>query len=327
MSTPFESGAKTETREGINIVRAASVVGVSHLVYSSVPAPTGPQAFRISTGKFEVEKELRRSGVPFTIVAPVFFHGELSRRLDAAGIRKRVDRAGVAGDRVVCNKLRVADIAQFNALVIERRGSFLGKRIDIASGRADERYGSRDNQLRRRPAVSSTRPFRSTQCVSQNEDLARMFELVRRVDTDADIVGLRSLYPEVDCTASALGSRAGLVSHHRPGDTCLILRCAARREANVLAMTLKIEIACDGETATFRLSGRIEQDHLVEPAGGGAAVPSTARVRPDGDDAGGSARVRFLAGMKGTRRVAALPAIHPGVDRSGADPRNPRTLT
>ena len=29
-------------------------------------------------------------------------------------------------------------------------------------------------------------------------------------------------------------------------------------------MTLKIEIACDGETATFRLSGRIEGDHLVE---------------------------------------------------------------
>src|SRR5439155_24577283 len=36
MSTPFESGATSETREGINIVRAASAagVGVSHLVYS-----------------------------------------------------------------------------------------------------------------------------------------------------------------------------------------------------------------------------------------------------------------------------------------------------
>ena len=28
-------------------------------------------------------------------------------------------------------------------------------------------------------------------------------------------------------------------------------------------MTLKIAIACDGETATFRLSGCIEQDHLA----------------------------------------------------------------
>jgi len=32
----------------------------------------------------------------------------------------------------------------------------------------------------------------------------------------------------------------------------------------VIPMTLKIEIACDGDTATFRLSGCIEQDHLVE---------------------------------------------------------------
>jgi hypothetical protein len=29
-------------------------------------------------------------------------------------------------------------------------------------------------------------------------------------------------------------------------------------------MTLKIEIASDAETATFRLCGQIHQDHLVE---------------------------------------------------------------
>src|SRR5881409_1740570 len=38
----------------------------------------------------------------------------------------------------------------------------------------------------------------------------------------------------------------------------------ARRLPSPAAMTLKIEIASDGETATFRLSGRIEEDHLVE---------------------------------------------------------------
>src|SRR6266581_9652403 len=49
MSTPFESGAKTETREGVNIVRAASAVGVPHLVYASVAGADRRQAFRIST--------------------------------------------------------------------------------------------------------------------------------------------------------------------------------------------------------------------------------------------------------------------------------------
>src|SRR6476619_3454214 len=73
MATPFESGEQAETREGINIVRAASAVGVSHLVYSSVAGADRATGIAHFDSKFEVEKEIRRSGVPFTIVAPVFF--------------------------------------------------------------------------------------------------------------------------------------------------------------------------------------------------------------------------------------------------------------
>ena len=38
----------------------------------------------------------------------------------------------------------------------------------------------------------------------------------------------------------------------------------ARRVPTVSRMTLKIESAFDGKTATLRLSGRIEEDHLAE---------------------------------------------------------------
>jgi len=64
---------KTETREGINIVHAAARVGVKHLVYSSVAGADRATGVPHFDSKFEVEKELRTSGVPFTIVAPVFF--------------------------------------------------------------------------------------------------------------------------------------------------------------------------------------------------------------------------------------------------------------
>ena len=37
----------------------------------------------------------------------------------------------------------------------------------------------------------------------------------------------------------------------------------ARRVPSVSRMTLKIESAFDGKTATLRLSGRIEEDHLA----------------------------------------------------------------
>jgi len=38
----------------------------------------------------------------------------------------------------------------------------------------------------------------------------------------------------------------------------------ARRVPSAFRMTLKIESAFDGKTATLRLSGRIEEDHLAE---------------------------------------------------------------
>jgi len=47
----------------------------------------------------------------------------------------------------------------------------------------------------------------------------------------------------------------------------LAISCAFRRGATLAfcaSVTLKIEIASDGETATFRLSGWLEEGHLVE---------------------------------------------------------------
>ena len=140
MSTPFESGAQTETREGINIVRAASAagvgvgvgVGVSHLVYSSVAGADRATGIPHFDSKFEVEKAIRQSGVPFTIVAPVFFMENFLADWLAAGIAKASIAMALPATRRL-QQIALADIAQFTALVIEGRERFLGKRIDIAS--------------------------------------------------------------------------------------------------------------------------------------------------------------------------------------------------
>ncbi len=196
MSTPFESGATTETREGINIVRAAAAVGVSHLVYSSVAGADRGTGIPHFDSKFEVEKEIRRSAVPFTIVAPVFFMENFLADWMAAGIARGSIAMALPATRRL-QQIAVADIAQFNALVIERRGSFLGKRIDIA---ADELTSA---TVAATIGEASGRRIEYTALAidavrQQNDDLARMFEWFDRVGYDADIVGLRSLYPEVD---------------------------------------------------------------------------------------------------------------------------------
>ena len=196
MSTPFESGATTETREGINVVRAASAVGVSHLVYASVAGADRATGIPHFDSKFEVEQAIRRSGVPFTIVAPVFFMENFLPDWMAAGIAKGSIAMALPATRRL-QQIAVADIAQFNALVIERRGSFLGQRIDIASDEVTSAtVAAAISAASGRRIEYAALPIDAVR--QQNEDLARMFEWFDRVGYDADVVGLRLLYPEVD---------------------------------------------------------------------------------------------------------------------------------
>jgi uncharacterized protein YbjT (DUF2867 family) len=196
MSTPYESGAKTETQEGINILRAASRVRVKHFVYSSVAGADRASGIPHFDSKFEVEKEIRRSGIPFTIVAPVFFMDNFLADWMAAGIAQGAIAIAVPATRRL-QQIAVEDIARFTALVIERRESFLGKRIDIASDELTLTTATAAiSEASGRPIKYTAVPIAAAR--QQNEDLARMYEWFDRVGYDADVVGLRELYPEVN---------------------------------------------------------------------------------------------------------------------------------
>jgi uncharacterized protein YbjT (DUF2867 family) len=196
MSTPFEAGAKTETNEGVNIVRAASRVRVKHLVYSSVAGADRASSIPHFDSKFEVEKEIRRSGIPFTIVAPVFFMENFLAEWMAAAIAQGSIAIAVPATRRL-QQIAVEDIAQFTALVIERPESFLGKRIDIASDELTlTTAAAAISEASGRPIKYTAVPIAAAR--QQSEDLARMYEWFDRVGYDADVVGLRELYPEVN---------------------------------------------------------------------------------------------------------------------------------
>jgi len=196
MSTPYERGADTETREGINILRAASSAGVTHLVYTSVAGADRATGIPHFDSKFEVETEIRRSGLPFTIVAPVFFMENFLADWMLAGIAKGSIALALPATRRV-QQIAVADIAQFTALVIERRDGFLGKRIDIASDELTvPTAAAAISEASGRHIEYTALPIDAVR--QQNEDLARMFAWFDRVGYDADVVGLRELYPEVD---------------------------------------------------------------------------------------------------------------------------------
>ena len=196
MATPFESGEQAETREGINIVRAASTVGVTHLVYSSVAGADRATGIPHFDSKFEIENEIRRSGVPFTIVAPVFFMENFLADFMAAGLAQGSIAMALPATRRL-QQVALADIAKFTTLVVERRESFLGKRIDIASDELTLTAAAEAiSEASGRHIEYTALPIDTVR--QWNEDQARMLEWFDSVGYDADIVGLRSLYPEVN---------------------------------------------------------------------------------------------------------------------------------
>ena len=81
------------------------------------------------------------------------------------------------------------NIAEFSALVLERRKPFLGKRIDIASDEITGEQAAKilSNELGQRISYV---PIPLEQVYQANEDMARMYEWYEKVGTGIDISAL-----------------------------------------------------------------------------------------------------------------------------------------
>src|ERR1700746_3763162 len=131
MSTPYEQGAEKETAQGITITDAAKAVKVAHFIYSSVASANRGTGIQHFDGKYAVEKHLQASGVPYTVVAPVFFMENLLQPWTLSGLRQGKLAMALPASRSL-QQISVADIGAFVAAVIERRDTVFGRRFDIA---------------------------------------------------------------------------------------------------------------------------------------------------------------------------------------------------
>jgi len=195
MATPFEGGVEAETRQGINIVSAAAAAGVRHVVYSSVAGADQATGIPHFESKFLVEQRLRTLGIPFTIIAPVFFMENLVAPWNIGALASGIYPMALPAGRTL-QQIAVADVAGFAAEVMAHPAEFAGQRIDIAS---DERTGTEAAAVLGRASGREMR-YREIpleQVRAGNEDLALMFDWINRVGYHADIAGLRARYPKV----------------------------------------------------------------------------------------------------------------------------------
>ena len=195
MSTPYEQGAAQEIAQGITITDAAKSAGVVHFVYSSVASADRGTGIEHFDGKYSVERHIQTSGVPYTIVAPVFFMENLLQPWTLPSLRQGKLAMALPATRSL-QQIAVADIGAFVAAVIERGDTVFGHRFDIAG---DELTGEEAAAILSKVTGREVHyeGFPPDVLRAQSEDMARMFEWFDSIGYAADIKGLRRDFPEV----------------------------------------------------------------------------------------------------------------------------------
>ncbi len=194
MATPTQS-VVIETAQGIAITDAAKATGVGHLVYSSVASADRRTGVPHFDSKHEVEKHVLSSGVPYTIIAPVFFMDNLLQPWVTPGLRQGKLAMAMPGTRSL-QQIAVADIGAFAAAVIERRDTVFGRRIDIAG---DELTGDEAAAILSKVTSRDIRyeGYPADVLRAQSEDMALMFEWFDNTGYAADIKSLQRDFSEV----------------------------------------------------------------------------------------------------------------------------------
>jgi uncharacterized protein YbjT (DUF2867 family) len=196
MTTPFEQGVEGETAQGIAITEAARTAGAGHLVYSSVASADRATGIPHFDSKYEVEKHIIASGIPYTIIAPVYFMDNLVQPWTLPTLRQGKLSLAMPAARPL-QQISVTDIGAFAAAIIDRRQAVFGQRFDIAG---DELNGEDSAAILSKVTGRdfAYEGFPADALRAQSEDLALMFEWFDHTGYAADIAGLRRDFPEVE---------------------------------------------------------------------------------------------------------------------------------
>src|SRR5918912_986526 len=191
MGTPFEDGTEGETRKGKLMADIAQENKIQHLVYSSVANADKNTSIPHFESKYKVEQHIKNLGIPYTIIGPTsFMENLLGPGLEQGQLALPLSQS------TTLQQSALENIAEFSALVLERRKPFLGKRIDIAS---DEVTGEQAAEILSNVLGNKIRyvSVPLEQVYQANEDMARMYEWYEKVGTGIDITNLHQEYPEV----------------------------------------------------------------------------------------------------------------------------------
>ena len=125
----LESGVEGEVRQGVQLADAAKTAGVEHYVYSSVGSAHRETGIPHFESKWQVEEHVRGSGVPYTVLRPVFFmqNWEYMREPILGGTLPQP----LDPDKPF-QMVAVEDIGVFAAMAFENPDEWIGREVDLA---------------------------------------------------------------------------------------------------------------------------------------------------------------------------------------------------
>lgn len=186
ITTPFEHGAQEELDQGENIVAAAEEAGLPWLVLASVAAADRAPVPHFAS-KARIEKRLRDSAVPWTIVAPSYFYENVLG--SRAAIREGTLPIALPSEKPL-HQVELANLGALVLAVLERREEHLSQRIEVAADApTPEAMAAAIGVRYERVPLAEVR--------EHSEDLAAMYEFLAGEGYGIDVTALRRRYPEV----------------------------------------------------------------------------------------------------------------------------------
>ena len=192
----WQVGARREVQQGKNLAEAAKKAGVEHFVYSSVGGAERNSGIDHWESKWEIEKHIRKLGLPATILRPAGFMENYYIDQVEIGILKGKLMDAIRADKPY-QTIATEDIGAFAALAFQRPKEFIGLELEIADSELTNLEAAEIfSRVLDRPVQFQKLPMLAVRLLLGKE-FYQMFRWFNEQGFKADIGHLRRRYPEV----------------------------------------------------------------------------------------------------------------------------------
>lgn len=187
----WEYGDEGEIRQGRLLIDAAKDAGVRHFVYSSVASADRDTGLAHFESKLHIEEHLKSSGLPYTILRPVFFMENFDANRE--DILNGVLRMALPPDHKL-QMIAADDVGAFASLAFKDPDAMLGKTLEIAGAELSpaQTAGLFSEALAREVRFEEV-PLESLR--ERAPEAWKMFAWFRDKGYEVDVPGLHRSYP------------------------------------------------------------------------------------------------------------------------------------